>query len=283
MLSELMLLVSLCAQEPSPRDAALQPNTPVAAIEPAVPDAAGPAAAPVTREERLDQIDRLLGAFLAGPSPSSWQGDAASARPADGQSVKSALIVSVRMHARVTSDYVRLIDIADLDHDPEGLAAYVGTIVVCPAPGLEKAAVLARDKVAQRLEEHGLTPSRFLVVGAHQILITRVRAAHEDDAEGKETPPPPPEPDPGAAPSTTTAPQTAAPRDTEASIRRGATITIVRQGSLFTAQEAGTALADGAAGALIRVSDRKGRSFTARVTGSDIVTIQGEGTGKAND
>jgi hypothetical protein len=262
MVAELIVLVSICAQEPG--DAANAPRENAPAPSGSVMPADAPRATPApTRADRVDEVDRLLDALLSGPSPSSWHSEPAPAVLAEAQPAKDALVVTLRTHARVTSDYVRLNDIAELNRDPEGLAAFVGTIVICPAPDLEKVSLIARDKIAQRLEEYGLALNRFMLIGARQVLIARVKAGHEGDTEEK---------DAGAAPDEAV-PAPAPPPAAAGGVKRGAAVTIVREGALFKTQEAGTALADAAAGEHVKVNDTKGRPFSGRVTGNGIVTI----------
>jgi hypothetical protein len=177
MFCELMLIASICAQEPPAREeqALLQ--------------------------MRYDELDRLLDAFFSGPSPSSWRGEAQPVSLLNAYHAKNATIIALKPLARVASGYVRVCDIAEFVEDPEGLAPFLGTIVIGPAPEPEKIAVIDRAKTAQRIEEYGLAFDRYLLTGAYQVLVMRVKAAHDDSgkeenpeagAAAPEAPPAPP-------------------------------------------------------------------------------------------
>ncbi len=207
MLCELMLIAALCAQEAPARDELPAGERPVPATPaPSSPQAAMPAqdveSDPPPIEARHDEIDRLLDSFLSGPSPSSWRGDAQPVSMLAAYHAKNATIISLKAIVRVASDYVRICDIAEFVEDPEGLAPFLGTIVIGPAPALEKIAIIDRDKTAQRIEEYGLTFDRYLLTGAHQVLVVRVKAAYEerDGTKSLDTPADVPEASPSVPP-----------------------------------------------------------------------------------
>ncbi len=211
MLAELVLIAAICAQEAPPRDALPADERPVpATVAPSSLEAAAPAEdvenVPPRMQERRDELDRLFDALISGPSPSSWRGDAPPAPAPDAYHAKNATIIALRALARVTSDYIRICDVAEFVEDPEGLAPFLGTIVIGPAPELEKIAIIDREKTAQRIEEYGLTFDRYLLTGARQVLVVRIKAAHEEHGDPKDHEAPAASPAPDASEMPASAP-----------------------------------------------------------------------------
>jgi hypothetical protein len=200
--------------------------------------------------ERLADLEELFGEIMADPEPAAFEGE--EARPITAIKLEGApmMVLSIRDHASVASDYVRVMNVATFVEDPEELEPFVRRIIVCPAPELDEYLTVPRATVAKRLKQAGVPLDRVVMTGAREILIMRTKAQGSDEVEPEES---------------------LGDDEATAAVRKDASVLIVREGSFFQIEERGTAKADGAVGEVIDITDRKGRDFRALITGEGTV------------
>ena len=240
---------------------AQMPDTPDAAPSdaPAVPAPAETAGKTTpSREARIRELELLLEALRGAPLPGIFEGDTASPAAAAAPAADGPSVLALRPHIKVASEYVRIVDLAEFVNDPEGLAPLVGKIIVCPAPQAHGFTTVSRDKLTARLRDYSVPLDRIILTGADEVFVMRTRAA--------------------AVSARDDAPQDAAPQAGEQSapaVTKGSPVMLLREGSMFRAEEWGSALGDGQVGDEVRVLDRKGRQISAKVIARGTVVPTG--------